>query len=335
MSLTTYGVLKCRALNSKIDPINDPSPHYQVLVDDGARKHRIAINVKSQESPSDLLYLVNDAFQHPILSHLQSLDSGFHQLEHKPGGVALDFIRANLFNKDDMKPLSPDIPGPGNDLKELIDLYIQRAIQTDDAVLYAFGATWGPEASTPDKYFGFLPGSGIHDIHMNQGNAGKFQKDNGVYQDGGLLIHFPSRNQWVAIFLAFQSQCFHTDDQTGNRIEEACPDSAEEITVKIIAALINPMGVDPGREAVTVMNISPTAVDLSGWTLADKQKRKLKLQNIRVEAGEVINIPLSGADVQLGNDGGIITLLDKQGIKIHGVSYTKDQAQKQGWTVTF
>ncbi|WP_447603951.1 hypothetical protein [Nitrospira sp. Nam80] len=40
-------------------------------------------------------------------------------------------------------------------------------------------------------------------------------------------------------------------------------------------------------------------------------------------------------DVQLGNDGGIITLLDGQGLKIHGVSYTKEQVQREGWTIVF
>jgi uncharacterized protein YukJ len=335
MALTTYGLLKCRALERKIDPDTDPSPHYQVLVSDGQQKHRIAINVKSQESPSDLLYLVNDAFQHPILNQLVNLSQGFHPLQRQPGGVALDFIRGNLFRPEDMKPLPPDVPGPGNDLKELIDLYIQRAIQAEDAVLYAFGAPWGPEPRTPDQYFGFRPGSGIHDIHMNQGSVGRFQPDNGVYQDGALLIHFPSRNQWVAVFLAFQSQCFHTDDRTGNAIPEVCPDGKMEPAVRILTALVNPLGADPGKESVTLINVSPDEVDLNGWALADKQKRKSRLQNLRLKAGSVVTVPLSGADAQLSNEGGIITLLDSQGIKIHGVSYTKEQAQKQGWTIVF
>ncbi|XGB43981.1 MAG: DUF2278 family protein [Nodosilinea sp. LVE1205-7] len=293
------------------------------------------MNVKSQESPSDLLYLVNDAFQHPILNQLVDFSLGFHKLEHQPGGVALDFIRGNLFRPEDMRPLPPDVPGPGNDLKELIDLYIQRAIQAEDAVLYAFGASWGPEPTTPDKYFGFRPGSGIHDIHMNQGSVGRFQQDNGVYQDGALLIHFPSRNQWVAIFLAFQSQCFHTDDRTGDAIPEVCPEEKMEAAVRILAALGNPMGADPGKESVTLINVSPDEVDLNGWALADKQKRKSRLHDIRLKAGSVVTVPLSGADAQLSNEGGIITLLDARGIKVHGVSYTKEQVQKQGWTIVF
>ena len=70
--------------------------------------------------------------------------------------------------------------------------------------------------ATKDKYFGFLPGNGIHDIHMNQGNVGQFMQDDGVYQDGGLLIHFPDQQEWVAAFLKFQSQAWHTDDTTGH-----------------------------------------------------------------------------------------------------------------------
>jgi hypothetical protein len=39
--------------------------------------------------------------------------------------------------------------------------------------------------------------------------------------------------------------------------------------------------------------------------------------------------------MQLGNDGGAITLLDPAGVKVHGVSYTSDQARREGWTAVF
>jgi uncharacterized protein YukJ len=334
MSLEKYGVLKGRALDCQIDPPSDSSPHYQVLVSDRINKHRIAINVKSQVSPSDLLYLVDDSFQHPIIHQLVKLDYGFQPLERKPGGMALDFIRGNLFEPNQMKPLPADVPGPDNDLKELIDLYIQRAIQSEDAILYAFGAPWGPESNQTDRYFNFIPGRGIHDIHMNQGNVERFQQDNGVYQDGALLIHFPSRDQWIAIFLAFQSQCFHTDDQTGNAIKGACEQPVAE-PVKIIAALVNPIGADQGQESVILINASPNEVNLDGWSLMDQNKRKLILSQVRLEAGKIFTILLTGADLQLSNKGGMITLLNPQGIKIHGVSYTKAQTEKEGWLILF
>ena len=207
----------------------------------------------------------------------------------------------------------------------MLELYIGRALNNKDITLYAFGQKWGPENNKEDKYFHFLPGNGIHDIHMNQGNAGSFQRDNGVWQDGGLLIHYPSRNQWVGIFLAFQSQSFHTDDRTGNRIETLIAPSIAGI--RIIAALVNPGSQDTANK-VTLINTSADKVDLTDWKLADSLKRKQPLSGI-INPGEVTN------HIQLENDGGIITLLDNNGIKIDGVSYTKEDAQKPDWTILF
>jgi uncharacterized protein YukJ len=330
MPLKNYGVLKCRAIERKLG--SDSSPHYQVLVSDGNTKHRIAINVKSQQSPSELLYFVQENFDHHIIDDLAKLNLGFNRLDRKPGGVGLDFIRGNLFDTTKMKPLPNNVPGPDNDLNELIELYVGRSLNSNDATLYAFGEKWGPEADVKDKYFGFVPGNGIHDIHMNQGNDGQFKKDNGVWQDGGLLIHYASRNEWVGIFLAFQSQSFHTDDKTGNRIDTVIPTSSAG--VRIVAALVNPREEDKDKETVVLINTSPEAVDLSGWALADRLKRKFSLEGT-INPGDVLKVALTNSSIDLENQGSIITLLDKEGLKIDGVSYTKEDAQKQGWTIVF
>jgi hypothetical protein len=42
-----------------------------------------------------------------------------------------------------------------------------------------------------------------------------------------------------------------------------------------------------------------------------------------------------GNGVVLGNDGGTITLLDQRGLKVHGVSYTAEQAHDEGVTIVF
>ena len=77
-------------------------------------------------------------------------------------------------------------PGPDNDLNEKLDAYVQRAMADELAMVYAFGEPWGAERTRPMIIFGFLPGNGIHDIHMNQGNPrGRFFSDNGPWQDGG------------------------------------------------------------------------------------------------------------------------------------------------------
>ncbi len=76
----------------------------------------------------------------------------------------------------------------------------------------------GPEENTPDSYFHFKPGNGIHDIHMNQGNVEKWKADNGIWQDGGILIHFEKEEEWIGIFLAFQSQSWCTDEEGHARV---------------------------------------------------------------------------------------------------------------------
>ena len=133
---------------------------------------------------------------------------------------------------------------------------------------------------------------------MNQGSVDRFRDSNGVWQDGALLIYFLSRHQWVAVFLAFQYHCFHTDDVTGHAIPGVCDQEPVEETVRIIAALVNPSGHDPGQESVTLINISPESVELNGWALADKHKRKHPLNGIRLMPGQAVTVPLTGEDVQ-------------------------------------
>ena len=127
MPLTRYGVLKGKAIGAKREE-DQSSPHYQVHIQAGTTHYRIAVNVKSQVSPSELLFLVNDDFHHPITATLPELSVDFTTLQSKPGGHAVDFIRGNLFNRLDMRLLPPNLPGPNNDLSDQIEHYVNRAI---------------------------------------------------------------------------------------------------------------------------------------------------------------------------------------------------------------
>ncbi len=83
------------------------------------------------------------------------------------------------------------------------------------------GMRWGPEAKK-DQHFKFLPGNGVHDIHMNQGNDPGHARDDGGFQDGCLIFEYPG-GKYRAFFMAFQSQSFNTDDKTGHAIGAAPP----------------------------------------------------------------------------------------------------------------
>ena len=98
--------------------------------------------------------------------------------------------------------------------------------------------------------------------------------------------------------------------------------------------MVNPVGWRPERETVLLLNASPHAVDLTGWTLVDRMKKACPLPPGPLAAGAVLSVELRN-DVQLGNKGGSITLLDRGGLKVAGVAYTGEQAREEGWMVTF
>jgi hypothetical protein len=109
---------------------------------------------------------------------------------------------------------------------------------------------------------------------------------------------------------------------------------APDHTVRIVAALVNPVGPAPEAETVTLLNASPEAVDLTGWSILDRDKRRLVLDAGELAAGDSLRVLLQ-APVALGNRGGLISLLDPDGLKVDGVAYTKAQAEREGWSLVF
>ena len=127
MSLKAYGVLKGRAIARRLG--SGSSPHYQIhIVDEVGINYRIAINVKSQMAPSELMYHIKQHFIHSITDTIVVLPSGFSPLASAPLSGALDFIRGNMLQPELMTSLPHDLPGPDNDLNEKLDQIVQRAM---------------------------------------------------------------------------------------------------------------------------------------------------------------------------------------------------------------
>jgi hypothetical protein len=84
---------------------------------------------------------------------------------------------------------------------------------------------------------------------------------------------------------------------------------------------------------VTIINTGLQEVNLEGWMIADKQKAKQKLTG--TIGGGMTRLIEIAPPVALSNKGGIISLLDASGTKVHGVTYTKDEVKNPGWTIVF
>jgi uncharacterized protein YukJ len=333
MALDGYGVLAARARETRREDGTD-TPHLQVHLVAGDDEHwRVAVNVESRQAPSELLYLVEDDFRHPVTQALAQLAPGWHPLNSGQAGPHLDYVRGNLFDPARLRLLPPSLAGPDNDLADLLDHWLRRAIADPAATVFAFGQRWGPDEGVTDDVFGFGPAAGVHDIHFNQGSAPPFDRDNGVRQDGALILRFAER--WVAIFLAFQSQSWHTDDVTGQPLQDAAgPPVPEAAGVRILAAMVNPRGPAPEAESVLLLNAAPEPVDLAGWRIADRAGQTCPVPGGPLAPGETRRVAVTER-VTLGNGGGTITLLDADGLKVGGVAYTAADARREGWTVTF
>ena len=348
MPLRNYGVWKATPVSYVVEHREDDnkSPHLSLYFSDKGRlSHhathkfrrrgnkeipglfRAAINIKSgDKNESRLTYWVDHDFKnHPIVNSLTDLSSGFSPLEETdpvPTGVRLDYIRSNLFNVNDGRILPHDVPGSNNDIIDVLEPEVKQAINSK-ADIYLFGEP-------------FSDRKGIHNVHMNQGNIKRFENDDGVFQDGGLLINYPRSGRWVGVFLGFASQAVHTDDKTGHAISsETWGDylgtkkrdtELTEDSVIIDEALINPESDSPRarRRSVTLTNPKDRTMPLASW----------KIQN---SAGEFQTLPPNAAldanstqafeipDVHLSELGDTITLLNEEGLKIDGVSYRTQQ----------
>ena len=317
------------------------SPHYQILLEGGGERFRVAVNTRSGTShhrESGLLYFADDDFRHEITRRLESVADGELVVESRPGGLALDYQRGGMFDRRHMRHITASRPGPRNDLIDELDYYVDRLLADATSRLHAFGTRWGPEPRVPDQVFGFQPGNGIHDVHMNQGNRDEHWHDNGVWADGGLIFHEPRSDRWSAIFLAFQTQSWHTDDE-GDPVlyldrHNGEPKRDERVPVaRIVAAFVHPNEEKHGIEHVSIRNDSGETLDVNGWRVLNRDNDAAVLNGF-VPPRSVRRFDLP-EDVPLSSRGGVIRLVDSAGDDLDGVSYTRHEARRKRGSLTF
>jgi uncharacterized protein YukJ len=219
MPITNYSVLAGDPVSGKV--VTGSSTHYQITMNAPGGPFTVAVNIQSVDG-SEVLYAIEEGFTPPDIAGLLALPMGMTALKSVPGGLSLDYVRSQvsgtpMITREQMT-LLPQKTSKGNKeeqmlaqarssaLENAVVTLLNMTIADKDGVIYAFGSSYA-DAGKVD---------GIHDIHMNQGNpVNNHGGDNGIWQDGALLIHLPSKNTWTAVFIAFQTESW-TTDSNGN-----------------------------------------------------------------------------------------------------------------------
>ena len=222
MPIQNYSVLKGDPASGElVFNRSGRNPHYRIYISGGNGPAQIDVNVESQDG-SEVLYFINNTFTPPSEGALQDLALGTTRLDRTPGGLALDYVRERLagsfmVDRGEMQLLpspDPNASEQQNDLKNAVINLLDRAVKDPEGIVYAFGSAFTDANGT----------AGIHNIHMNQGNPpGPFDSENGVWQDGALFINLPAENpqeRWVALFIAFQTQSWETDNHGNPQIAD-------------------------------------------------------------------------------------------------------------------
>eukprot|EP00727_Mastigamoeba_balamuthi_P009708 m51a1_g536 hypothetical protein (358) ;mRNA; f:391012-392344 len=210
-----FGLLVGTPVSGKLPDHSDSTPHFTITVSTSSGATvQVVVNVRSRVAPKDLYTYYNaDSGAWPlewcppaaVAQALEPLGDGWHAAPP----VAADYVQT--FRADLRRFRAVQCWGPGtSDFEELLPELMSRATaasgdpQARRSRIYAFGQRYG---SGP----GGLP-AGVHDIHMNQGNRGRFAKDNGRGTDGLLLVRLGD-GSWAALLAAFQAQWLENDDR--------------------------------------------------------------------------------------------------------------------------
>jgi uncharacterized protein YukJ len=221
-----YGYVKCKVVSEPV--LQSKHLHREIQYhlhatlqvatgDGGMQQWDTAINVGTNDADDLLKYKLVFDFHHALRNTLADAAMGYHDLTGRSKLPALDFLRSDVleeaghWRESDVMD-GTEHPEPVASLKRLL----QRA-KAAMADVFIFGRTYT------------MGGSGIHDVHMNQGSRGQFLNNgvddhndhNDIWQDGAVLVNL-GEDGWAGYFTAFTQQEVPTD-MLGNPVNDSHP----------------------------------------------------------------------------------------------------------------
>jgi uncharacterized protein YukJ len=209
LPIANYSVLKGDPQSGQVVfGAGGKTAHYRIHLNVQSGSAEADVNIQSSDG-SEVLYVVYGPFTPPNPGALGDLPFGITPLDAVSGTLALDYVREMvgsemMVNRADMSLLPEPTQNPQDQLKNAVISLLNEAVKDPDGAIYAFGSSFSDSDGV----------TGVHNIHMNQGNPpGQFESDNGVWQDGAVFVALPASNAWKAIFIAFQTESWQTDSQ--------------------------------------------------------------------------------------------------------------------------
>jgi uncharacterized protein YukJ len=207
----SYGFIKCKLKSASVLKASRHRREIQYHIhttlqsDDGDWDS--AINVGTNDSDDLLRYKLVYDYHNPLIDELKQAAPGFKDLTRTQDLPALDFLRSDIL--DETGDWRDSDVMDGSELVEPVAslLRLFQKARAQNADVYIFGRTY------------VTGGSGVHDVHMNQGSTGSFVNNgvddhndhNDIWQDGAVLVDL-GQPEWAGYFTAFTQQLVPTDD---------------------------------------------------------------------------------------------------------------------------
>jgi uncharacterized protein YukJ len=329
------------------------NPHLWVLLDAGGQQWFATINVRSDKQQagdpagkSYLYYCIDGDFRHPIVPSILARPEGLSPVERSYAGGALDFQRGNLFDPRLMRVLPMEGEGDDNLAHRLTAIFQVAKDQGGEMFFYGNGFHKDNPHQT-DGAFGYTPDTptGVDNIHMTQGDPKAIDmrvRENGIWHDGACFIWDAAASRMTGVFLAFQTQAWHTNDH-GDVIygvtgcEAPLYDFSQGLGAPLplparAAELTSLHRAPDGTGALIVANMTNAPIDLSGWTILAQAQKALALPAGALVPGQPLSVPLAAG--VLSDSGGILTLINAAGLRVDGVAYLGGDAAN-GWSTSF
>lgn len=104
--------------------------------------------------------------------------------------------------------------------------------------------------------------------------------------------------------------------------------------VRILAAMVNPLGAEAAGEWVSIANLGAATISLAGWKLRDHAGRECELDGT-LEAGTARRIQPVASMRLTNRANGSITLLDDHARRVDRAYWKREESRREGETVVF